>query len=112
MSWLFSDFYAEHQHLKKSTLHCFLRFVNLYLFSLTGVLSQNFIIVADYSHGRILQVDIDTGNLVKLPISATDSSGLVFDKLKMEIFYSELATNTIMSTKLHGKTTALFHAIG
>jgi hypothetical protein len=83
-----------------------------YVVPFIGILSKDFIVVVDYSHGRILQVNIDTGGLVKLPISATNSPGIMLDKLKMELFYSEVTTKAIMSTTLHGKNTTLIHTIG
>ncbi|XP_056012123.1 low-density lipoprotein receptor-related protein 4-like [Ostrea edulis] len=77
----------------------------------SDVFSTNFIVVADYSHGRILQVDIDTGNLVKLPFS-TNSPGIILDKSSMKLFYSQISTKSIMSTTLHGRNTTLVYAIG
>ncbi|XP_061184431.1 low-density lipoprotein receptor-related protein 6-like [Saccostrea echinata] len=74
--------------------------------------SKNFIIVLDYSHGRILQVDINTGNIVKLSISIQNSPGMTFDKSTMELFYSEVQTKTIMSTTLLGKNTSLIYTTG
>ncbi|XP_062567174.1 low-density lipoprotein receptor-related protein 6-like [Saccostrea cucullata] len=78
----------------------------------SSVYSLNFLIVSDYSHGRILQVDITTGNMVKLPINVQNSPGITFDKSTMEIFYSELSTKTIMSTTLLGKNKSLIYATG
>ncbi|XP_062570264.1 prolow-density lipoprotein receptor-related protein 1-like [Saccostrea cucullata] len=73
---------------------------------------KNFIIVLDYSHGRILQADINTGNIVKLPINIQNSPGITFDKSAMELIYSEVQTKTIMSTTLHGTNTSLIYATG
>ncbi|XP_056009049.1 low-density lipoprotein receptor-related protein 4-like isoform X1 [Ostrea edulis] len=78
----------------------------------SSVFSTNFILVADYSHGRIVQIDISTGNLVKLPISIRTVPGIAFDKTTMEIFYSDTTTKTIMSTSLHGQNTTLFYTTG
>ncbi|XP_061167996.1 low-density lipoprotein receptor-related protein 4-like [Saccostrea echinata] len=78
----------------------------------SSIYSRNFILVSDTSHGRILQIDINTGNIVKLPTSIRDSRGITFDKLTTEIFYSEASTNTIMSTTVHGENTSLVYATG
>ncbi|XP_056013210.1 low-density lipoprotein receptor-related protein 4-like [Ostrea edulis] len=78
----------------------------------SGVFSTNFILVADNLHGRILQVDIDTGNLVKLPISTTTPTGILFDKSRMELLYSEISTKVIMSTTLDGNKTTVVYTIG
>ncbi|XP_062608926.1 low-density lipoprotein receptor-related protein 4-like, partial [Saccostrea cucullata] len=74
--------------------------------------STNFLLVSDYSHGRILQVDINTGNIVKLPIVVKTHPGMTFDKLGMKLIYSSLSSRTIMSTTLHGKNTSLLYATG
>ncbi|XP_056013215.1 low-density lipoprotein receptor-related protein 2-like [Ostrea edulis] len=76
------------------------------------VFSTNFIVVEDMIHRRFLQVDIDTGHLVKLPIYPTISFGIMFDKSRMELLYCELSTNAIMSTTLDGKNSALVYATG
>ncbi|XP_061183615.1 low-density lipoprotein receptor-related protein 2-like [Saccostrea echinata] len=74
--------------------------------------STNFLLVSDYSHGRILQVDISTGNIVKLPIIVKTPPGMTFDKLGMELIYSVVSSKTIMSTTLHGMNTSLVYATG
>jgi hypothetical protein len=86
--------------------------VNHYLFIFVGVLLAKFILVADYSHGRIMQVDLRTGHLVKLPISIRTVPGIAFDITSKEIFYSDTSTKTIMSTTLHGRNVSLFFTTG
>lgn len=78
----------------------------------TGVFSMNFIVFVDSTHKRILQVDIETGNIVKLPISRTNPAGIIFDQSKMQLLYSETSAKAIMSTTLHGKNTTLVYATG
>lgn len=69
------------------------------------MLLANFIAVTDYTHGRILQIDLNNGGIVKLPLSIDKPPGLAFDKSTMMLFYSDSSTNTITSTTLHGKRT-------
>ncbi|XP_061191591.1 low-density lipoprotein receptor-related protein 6-like [Saccostrea echinata] len=77
-----------------------------------SVYTKNFLIVVDNSHGRILQIDINTGSLVKLPISVQSSSGIAFDRSTKELIYSDGSSKTIMSTTLHGKNTTLVYVTG
>lgn len=42
--------------------------------------------MADNSHGRILQIDLQSGTVVKLPLSVTQPTGLAFDKSKLTFF--------------------------
>lgn len=73
--------------------------------------TSNFIAVMDYSHQRILQIDLETGAVVKFPLSISRSTGLAFDKSTKTLFFSSIE-KTIMSTTLHGKNTMLFFTIG
>ena len=73
---------------------------------------MGFIVVADIFHGRILQISLQTGSLLKLPITGHRPTGIVFDRSTKTLFYSELKSKTIMSTSLHGKGTTLFYRIG
>ena len=76
----------------------------------TGVLTEGFIVIADYSHGRILQISLKTGLLLKLPFTAHKPSAIAFDRSTKTLFYSDLNNYSIMSTNLHGKgTTLLFY---
>lgn len=68
------------------------------------MLLSNFIVVTDYTHGRILQVNLLTGTVVKLPITTKKSPGLAFDKSTKTLFYCELLTNSIKYTTLQGET--------
>lgn len=76
------------------------------------MLLSNFIVVTDYTHGRILQVDLQTGTVVKLPIIANKSPGLVFDKSTMMLFYCETLTKSIKYTTLQGENTTHFYTTG
>lgn len=75
-------------------------------------LLANFIVMTDYTHGRILQIDLQTGTLVKLPLSLNRVLGVAFDKITKTLFYSETSTNTITSTTLHGENRTLFYTTG
>ncbi|XP_061191590.1 low-density lipoprotein receptor-related protein 2-like [Saccostrea echinata] len=74
--------------------------------------TSNFIVVSDYSHGRMLQINIDKGGLVKLPISTGNSAGITFDKTTKELLYCDRSTKNIMSSSLHGGNTTLVYATG
>lgn len=76
------------------------------------MLLKDFIVFTDHYHGRILQIDLETGTLVKLPISVTGVIGLAFDKAAKMLFYSESLTKTIGSTTLHGKNKVVNYNIG
>lgn len=79
---------------------------------LEDALLANFIVMTDYTHGRILQIDLQTGALVKLPLSLNGVLGIVFDKITKTLFYSETSTNTITSTTVHGENRTLFYTTG
>lgn len=79
---------------------------------LVDVLLSNFIVVTDYTQGRILQICLQTGTLVKLPITTKDVHGLAFDKSTKTLFYSELSTNSISYTTLHGENTTVLYTTG
>lgn len=83
--------------------------LNFYFF--IDVFTSNFIAVMDYTHQRILQIDLKTGAVVKLPLSISRSTGLAFDKSTKTLFFSSI-NQTIMSTSLHGKKTMFFFTIG
>lgn len=72
----------------------------------------NFIVVTDYTHGRIVQIDLQSGTLSKLPLSLDEVVGIAFDESTRTLFYSEVSTYTISSTTLHGKNTTLVYATG
>lgn len=79
---------------------------------IVDVLLSNFIVVSDYTHGRILQVDLQSGTVVKLPVSLSRAPGLAIDKSKRTLFYSEMSSNTISSSTLQGKNVTLLYATG
>lgn len=57
---------------------------------LIDVLTSNFIAVTDNSHGRVLQIDLQYGTVVKLPLSIKKPTGLAFDKSTKMLFYSDV----------------------
>lgn len=70
---------------------------------------SNFIVVTDFTHGRILQVDFQTGTVIKLPITANRSPGLVLEKSTTTLFYCETFTKSIKYTTLQGDNTTYFY---
>ncbi|XP_078326559.1 low-density lipoprotein receptor-related protein 2-like isoform X3 [Crassostrea virginica] len=78
----------------------------------SNVLTVGFIVIADFSHGRILQLSLQTGSLLQLPVTAQKPSGVAFDRSTKTLFYSDITTKTIMATSLHGKGTTLFYSTG
>nr|XP_022323823.1 low-density lipoprotein receptor-related protein 4-like isoform X2 [Crassostrea virginica] len=77
----------------------------------SDALLTDFILVPDFSHERFLQINLQNGSIVKLPISAS-APGIVFDKVSKTLFYSDIQQKTIMSTTLHGKNSSLIYTIG
>lgn len=82
------------------------------LILLVDELTTNFILVTDYLHGRLYQINLETGNVLKLPQKIKKVKGLAFDQRSKTLFYSENMTKTITSTTLQGKNTTLFIATG
>lgn len=83
------------------------------LILLVDELTTNFILVTDYLHGRLYQINLETGNVLKLPQKIKKIKGLAFDQRRSKtLFYSENMTKTITSTTLQGKNTTLFIATG
>lgn len=79
---------------------------------LIDVLTSNFIAVTDNSHGRVLQIDLQNGTVVKLPLSIKKPTGQAFDKSTKMLFNSDVTEKAIISTTLHGKNINLIHATG
>lgn len=75
-------------------------------------MTANFIIASDYTHGRIIQVNLQTGTVVKLPLSINKPNGIVFDKTTRTLFFSDSSRNTIMTTSLHGTNKTLLYTTG
>lgn len=79
------------------------------------MLQSDFIAVTDNSHGRILQIDLKNGTVVKLHLSVNKPTGLAFDKSTITFFYSDASEKAILSATLHGKikkySTQQVHAI-
>ena len=74
-------------------------------------LMENFIIVTDVSHQRLLQINLQNGSIVKLPVTAT-APGIAFDKVTKSLFYSDIIRKTIMSSTLHGHNSSLIYTTG
>lgn len=74
--------------------------------------SANFILVTDYSHGRILQIDLQIGTVAKLPLSVDKPTGLAFDKSLKKLYFSDNSTHTIRSATLHRENTTIFYTPG
>lgn len=56
-----------------------------------------------------MQICLQTGNVVQLPIKTKEVHALAFDKSTKMLFYSELSTNSISYTTLHGKNTTVLY---
>ncbi|XP_078329577.1 low-density lipoprotein receptor-related protein 2-like [Crassostrea virginica] len=78
----------------------------------SNVLTVGFIVIADNYHGRILQISLKTGSLLKLPITAQKPSAIAFDRSTKTLFYSDYNSYSIMSTNVHGKGTTLLYNTG
>ncbi|XP_061184437.1 low-density lipoprotein receptor-related protein 4-like [Saccostrea echinata] len=78
----------------------------------SDIYTTNFIVVTDFSHGRILQIDLNTGNVTKLPIIIQKTPAIMLDKSTMELYFSDISAKTIMSTTLHGQNKTLVYSTG
>nr|XP_022326444.1 low-density lipoprotein receptor-related protein 6-like isoform X2 [Crassostrea virginica] len=78
----------------------------------SDVLTLGFIVIADFSHGRILQISLQKGSLLKLPVAVNSPTGIAFDRSTKTLFYSDITTKTVMATSLHGKGTTVFYRMG
>ena len=76
------------------------------------VIKQNFILVADFSHGRILQIDIVTGEMTKLAVDVRKCSGVGFDTKTSELFYADAVQKIIKSLSFPTLTPALVYETG
>lgn len=63
-------------------------------------------------NGQILQIDLQTGTVLILPISVQTVPGLAFDKLTKTLFFSDTSTKSVSSTTLNGEKTTLSYYIG
>lgn len=85
------------------------------LYSILAVFDSNFILLTDLTHDRIIQVDINTGTLVKLPYTAIGATGIAYEKLSDTIFFTSTVdtfTSKVMSVSLHGKKDIVTYATG
>ena len=76
------------------------------------VMTDNFILVADFSHGRILQIDIVTGEMTKLAVDVRKCSGVAFDTKTSELFYADAVQKNIKSLSFPTLTPALVYETG
>nr|XP_022325441.1 low-density lipoprotein receptor-related protein 6-like isoform X3 [Crassostrea virginica] len=77
----------------------------------SDALVTNFIMVTDYSHGRLLQISLQNGSIVKLPIAATTNE-IALDQTTQTLFYTDKQKKTIMSTTLYETQSSLIHKTG
>ncbi|XP_062604089.1 prolow-density lipoprotein receptor-related protein 1-like [Saccostrea cucullata] len=73
----------------------------------SNFLNSDFIIASDFTHGRILQINFHTGEIVKLPINVQPTSGITLDKTTKEIIYFNSESRTVQVFTLQGKMATL-----
>ncbi|XP_078323270.1 low-density lipoprotein receptor-related protein 2-like [Crassostrea virginica] len=78
----------------------------------SNVMEENFILVADFSHGRILQIDIVTGEMTKLAVDVRKCSGVAFDTKTSELFYADAVQKNIKSFSFPKLTPAFVYDTG
>lgn len=74
------------------------------------VLTTNFLLVTDYTHGKIFQISIENETIVQLPLHIKKVIGLAISQSTKMLYYSENSTKTITSTTLQGKNSTLLFA--
>lgn len=79
---------------------------------LVDVLTTNFLLVTDYTHGKVFQISIENETIVQLPFNIKKVIGLAFSQLTKTLYYSENSTKTITSTTLQGENATLLFASG
>ena len=75
------------------------------------ILRTEFIIVTDFSHKRLLQISMQNGSIVKLPISVK-SPGMAVDKTAKKLYFTDIEEKTIQVSTLFGENTSTFYATG
>ncbi|XP_078326911.1 low-density lipoprotein receptor-related protein 2-like isoform X1 [Crassostrea virginica] len=75
------------------------------------ILRTEFIIVTDFSHKRLLQISIQNGSIVKLPINVK-SPGMAVDKTAKKLYFTDIEEKTIQVSTLFGENTSTFYATG
>lgn len=69
-------------------------------------------LVTDFSHSRILQIDLGTGEMSRLPLTAKKCTGISLDKASRELLYSDQALRTIQSFSLLSRNTTVLYTTG
>lgn len=75
------------------------------------ILRTDFIIVTDFTHERLLQISIQNGSIVKVPINVK-SPGIAVDKTAKFLYFTDINEKTIQVSTLFGKNTSTFCATG
>ncbi|XP_061191588.1 low-density lipoprotein receptor-related protein 6-like [Saccostrea echinata] len=78
----------------------------------SNIQNTDFIIVSDFTHGRILQINFNTEEIVKLPINVQHTSGITLDKMTKEIIHSNSISRTVQVFSLQGKQSTLTTVTG
>lgn len=76
---------------------------------------DNFILATDRIHDRIIQVDLESGNFVKLPVKTDGVTGIAYEKSTDTIFFTtakDLSTAKVGSISLRGDRDPVTYATG
>lgn len=82
---------------------------------LSVLYEDNFILATDRIHDRIIQVDLESGHFVKLPVKADGVTGIAYEKSTDTIFFTtakDLSTAKVGSISLHGDRDPVTYATG
>lgn len=82
---------------------------------LSVLYDDNFILAADRIHDRIIQVDLESGNLVKIPVKVVGVTGVAYEKSTGTIFYTtskDLFSARVGSISLRGDRDPVTYATG
>lgn len=82
---------------------------------LSVLYDDNFILAADRIHDRIIQVDLESGNLVKIPVKVVGVTGVAYEKSTGTIFYTtskDLFSARVGSISLRGDRDRVTYATG
>lgn len=82
---------------------------------LSVLYEDNFILATDRIHDRIIQVDLESGNFVKLPVNADGATGIAYEKSTGTIFFTtakDLSTAKVGSISLRGDRDPVTYATG
>uniref|UniRef100_K1QI54 Low-density lipoprotein receptor-related protein 4 n=1 Tax=Magallana gigas TaxID=29159 RepID=K1QI54_MAGGI len=78
----------------------------------TNVKPDDFLVVTDFSHDRILQIDMITGEMSRLPLTVKKCTGLSLGQASRELLYSDQALKTIQSFSLLTRNTTVLYTTG